>query len=81
MMAPQFAALSNAYDSVNFVKIDVDNSPNLTTEERITVSLVFVDDSVERSDVPSVQEQQAHFASEVSICVVRYSLLEPTSTA
>ncbi|KAK8810294.1 hypothetical protein WA538_002869 [Blastocystis sp. DL] len=36
MMAPQFAALSSAYDSVNFVKIDVDNSPNLTMEEHIT---------------------------------------------
>ena len=41
MMAPQFAALSSAYDSVNFVKIDVDNSPNLTMEEHITVSLVL----------------------------------------
>ena len=36
-MAPQFSALSNAYDQVNFVKIDVDASPNLATEERITV--------------------------------------------
>ena len=35
-MAPQFSALSNAYDQVNFVKIDVDASPNLATEERIT---------------------------------------------
>ena len=56
MMAPQFAELSNTYDSVIFVKIDVDNSPNLTMEERITVSLLLVNDCVERSDVSPVQE-------------------------
>lgn len=76
MMAPQFAELSNTYDSVNFVKIDVDNSPNLTMEERITVSLILVGDCIERSDVSSVQEQQAHFASRIVVCRVMFSLLE-----
>ena len=36
MMAPMFAQLSNTNDHVNFVKIDVDLSPNLSTEEKVT---------------------------------------------
>ena len=37
MIAPQFALLSGAYDHVNFVKIDIDNSPNIVMEETVTV--------------------------------------------
>ncbi|CBK23782.2 Thioredoxin [Blastocystis hominis] len=36
MMAPMFAQLSATNDHVNFVKIDVDASPKLSNEEKIT---------------------------------------------
>mgnify|MGYP007056110454 CR=1 FL=1 len=32
--------ISNTNDHVNFVKIDVDLSPNLSTEEKVTVAYV-----------------------------------------
>lgn len=42
---------SNTNDHVNFVKIDVDLSPNLSTEEKVTVVYVTLFPEVECSDV------------------------------
>lgn len=42
---------SNTNDHVNFVKIDVDLSPNLSTEEKVTVAYVALFPEVECSDV------------------------------
>ena len=43
--------VSNANDHVNFVKIDVDLSPNLSTEEKVTVVYVASFPEVECSHV------------------------------
>lgn len=77
-MAPQFAALSDAYDHINFVKIDVDNSPNLATEERVTVCCDFCRFWIECSYLQAVQEQQMHFTSNRDVFDVMISLLART---